>query len=1089
MKHKIHALRPHILNLMKISALIFSVLAFSSSVLLASKSNAQKISEVKISVRQNSIPLDQAIQQLQQLSKFNFLYNTNTINGQRIVSMDAKNKTVKQILDQLFRNTDIYYQQSKEQVYLEKRADPGKITGTVRDSISGELLPGVNIMVNNRTYQTGTDGEFSITVPAGVYKMEFRYLGYDQKVYPSFIVKEGITSALKVKLFALPGQLNEVTVIGYGTQKKETITGAISKVTAENFNQGATRNAMDLIAGKVSGLTITRANGNNPNAGASIQLRGVISLNGSNSPLIVVDGIPGGNLDLLQPDDIESFDVLKDGAAAAIYGTRGSGGVILVTTKKGSEGPPEYEYSTWFSRDVVTKRPDILSAAEYRALKADPTNTRAGSMTDLGDNVDWYSLLLNPDNLSQYHDFAASGGTAKSNYRASVYYRNDEGVTIDNNRKQYGGRINVNQLGLKDRLATQLNLATNFNNANLDGGNNDDFEQAVIRNPTEPVYENGTFRDPVNGTSSYNPLARLMSDDNNREQQTFSGDLKFTLNLVKGLKISAFGALVSDRRTDGRYIDRDSRVSKTSYNGAGYASKASALNFDKTFESTINYTAFVHNDHSLNALAGYSYQFFKDESFNVSNSGFTTDAFQDNNLNAGTAFTSSSLRQGAGLGSSMNSNIIIAFFGRLNYAFKDKYLAQVSLRHEGSSRFGANHKWGNFPSVSAGWNISKEDFMAGAKAVNNLKLRIGYGVTGNNVSSNYLSIPTLSTGGVYPIDGVWNQTYGPSRNPNPDLRWEKKKETNIGVDFSLFNNRLGGSVDVFNRITEDLIAAYNTQLPPFIYPTVTTNVGSIQNKGIELTLNAIPVKTKNFSWSTNVLFNAYSNTLKALSDDVYKATFLSYGNLPAPGNLGSAIRTEEGKALGGFYGKRFAGFTDDGKWLFYKADGSKATTAEMTNDDLAYIGNGVPKWMLSWGNTFTYRNLELTIFFRGKFAYNILNTPNMYFGNLTGWLPNNVLHYAIDNRQINDGIQYSDYYLENGNFVKLDNLTLRYNFKLKTAYIHDLSVFATGRNVLTITKYKGLDPEIQDTGLTPGIDNRGFYPRTRTWTLGLKVGF
>jgi TonB-linked SusC/RagA family outer membrane protein len=442
------------------------------------------------------------------------------------------------------------------------------------------------------------------------------------------------------------------------------------------------------------------------------------------------------------------------------------------------------------------------------------------------------------------------------------------------------------------------------------------------------------------------------------------------------------------------------------------------------------------------------------------------------------------------MSSTRSGSKLIAFFGRVNYNFKEKYLASIILRHEGSSRFGADHKWGNFPAVSAGWNISKEKFMSSLKMIDNLKLRAGYGITGNQDIPNYQSLVLLGTGGQYLNNGSWFQTYGPTNNPNPDLRWEKKKEFNAGIDFSLFESRISGSVDIYKRKTEDLLANYNTQVPPFVTTTIYTNVGSIENHGIEIALRGLLVKKRDLSWTAFVTFSNQANKLSSISNDVFKASYFEYGSLPAPGSLGNAIRTQEGAPLGQFYGKRFAGFSQDGKWLFHKADGTTGTASQMTTQDLSYIGNGVPKYMASLGTQLTYRNFDLNIFFRGKFGFDVLNMPDMYFGNKK-WLGNNILHSALTKHaQLLDDPQYSNYYLEKGDFVKLDNITIGYNFPFHHSdMIRSLRIYASGQNLAVITKYSGLDPEMQDTGLTTGMDNRGFYPQTRTFTLGLNIGF
>ncbi|SFB80149.1 TonB-linked outer membrane protein, SusC/RagA family [Parapedobacter composti] len=972
------------------------------------------------------------------------------------------------------------------------------ITGKVVGATDSLPLTGVSVAVKETSRGTTTDenGHFSIEASEGEV-LVFSYLGYKRQE-----INVGNQPVLDVVLASDDAEtLDEVVVVGYGTQRRKEVTSAVATVRAEDFNAGGARSPLDLIQGKVAGLSITRTQGNNPNSSAAIQLRGITSITGSRAPLIVIDGIPGGSLDLLQQDDIESFDVLKDGSAAAIYGTRANAGVILITTKKGREGPPRFDYSTYMQREVVDRKPDFLTAADFRDLIAQGL---INSDQDFGASTDLYEELIDRQNMSHYHNFAASGGSANTNYRASIFFNDAKGIAKQSNREQWGGRININQRGLQDRLSLQVNLAANLSKSNLLGGgfnNSDDpnaritstgadFEQAVQRNPTAPIYnEDGTFLE-TQGYNNYNPVSRLANRIAERNQQVFSGDARLTLDIVEGLSATAFGSYVRNNFNDRFYRSTNDWEQReaSEWQGMAYAAKWNDLSWIQTFESTIDYNTTFASDHSFTALLGYSYQYGTTERFNVNNNGFTTDGFLDWNLGAGSAIQNTALPR-PGMGSFKDDNTLVAFFGRVNYAYQGKYMVQAILRREGSSRFGANHKWGNFPSVSAGWTLSEEPFLQDVPQINELKLRVGYGVTGNQGIPNYQSLLTLGTGGVYPQEGVYYQTYGPSRNPNPNLRWEQKAEWNFGLDFALFNNRISGALDVYDRETKDLLYNYNAQQPAFVRDLIYTNVGSIRNYGVELQLSAVAIQRDDFRWNIDFAGNTNANKLTKLSSELFQANWLEFGGLPSPGNLGNAIRLEEGGAIGNFYGKRFAGFTDDGEWLFFKADGSTGSASDMNENDLTVIGNGVPKYNASLSNTFVYKNFDLTIFFRGKFGFDILNTQDLYFGNKR-WLPNNLLRSAITtHNQLNDDPQYSDYYIERGDFVKLDNLTLGYTFPFNSSYVRNMRIYITGRNIATITGYSGIDPELQDTGFETGIDTRGFYPRTQSWALGLIVGF
>lgn len=971
------------------------------------------------------------------------------------------------------------------------------VTGSVVDA-QGKPVVAATVTEKGTTNSVMTDenGQFTINVTNGNAVLEITAVGY-ATIETSVSSRQNVGA---IVITAQIGNLDEVVVVGYGTQRRREVTSAIASVKAEDFNKGGARNPMDLVQGKVAGLNITRTQGNNPNSGVSIQLRGVTSLRGSNGPLIVVDGIPGGNLDLLQQDDIESIDVLKDGSAAAIYGTRANGGVIIVTTKKGKAGDPKFEFSTYAQREYVDKLLKNLNADDFRDLIK---QGKINADQDFGSNSNLFDEIINRNNLSKYFNLAASGGTSKANYRGSIYYNGAEGIAVRNNRKQFGGRLNFNQTGLNDRLTMQMNIAANINKADLLAGGTADwepnrnfatdwFEQAVQWNPTASLYDStgyGGFKQ-LQAYNNFNPLSRIAYRTSERNQQTLSGDARFILKILKGLNASVFGSYVRDM-----YNTRGFRSSKdwdqrpaTSYAGMSYASKANWLATDQTLESTIDYNTTFADNHTITALAGYSYQYSTWERYFATNNGFSSDAFMDWDLGSGTAINNTKLPR-PGMGSRKEDNTLVAFFGRINYAFSNRYFLQALLRREGSSRFGANHKWGNFPAISGGWTVSNEEFMKSLDVINNLKFRVGYGVTGNQGIPNYQSIITLSTGGVYPQGGVFYQTYGAARNPNPDLKWERKAELNFGLDYGILNNRITGSIDVYNRKTTDLLYDYFVPQPPFIQDRLFTNVGSITSKGVELLISALAVSQENFKWNIDFAGNSQTNKLNSLSNQVFKANFLEFGGLPSPGNLGNAIRIFEGSQIGDFYGKRFAGLTADGKWQFYKADGSVAGAGNMSEEDKTVIGNGIPKYQASLSNRFQYKGFDLIIFFRGKFKYDILNTKEMYFGNKK-WLPNNLLKSAITtHNDLNDDPQYSDYYLEKGDFVKLDNLTLGYNFNFNSDYIKRCYLFITGRNIATFTKYSGIDPELEDTGFTTGIDGRGFYPRTKSWSIGLNLTF
>lgn len=959
------------------------------------------------------------------------------------------------------------------------------ITGKVLDAQAQTPIPGVTIQVKgaNAGTQTKIDGSYSLSVPNGSITLIFTFVGYKTEEHPL-----GNSNTLDISLSPDVTGLKDVVVVGYGIQKKQEVTSAITAINADEFRQGGARNALDLIQGKVAGLAVTRTGGTNPNSSPVIQLRGVTSFTGTSSPLIVIDGIPGGNLDLLQQDDIASMTVLKDGSAAAIYGTQANGGVIIVTTKRGKKGPARVNYNSYVRKEYVQRRPDFLNGSEYAAKIA----SGEINATDKGYRTDFIDLLVDHNNLSQNHNLAFSGGSDNSTYRASVYYQDQQGILKENGRQQYGGRVSITSKGLNDRLNAQVNLATNFNKANLltDGGN---LQGYYTFNPTySPKNPDGSWYFEQTST---NELARLHQQHYIRQQQTTSGDAKLTLDIAKGLKASVFGSIQRDSRDDNAYAEMLSELSQETYDSTGYGERYTFLESKYALEPTIEYNLTLNKHHNITAIAGYSYRYEVWQEVDAGNWGFVNDIFEEHNLEAGNAL----LAGKADMSSQKEDNKLIAFFGRINYAFKDKYLLSIILRHEGSSRFGANNKWGNFPAISIGWNMRDESFMQGLTFMDELKVRAGYGVTGNSGMNNYSSLVTMGTGGNYiNPDGVWRQTYGPNKNPNPDLRWEKKKEFNFGVDYSFLKGRVSGAIDVYKRVTTDLLDNVTTQLPPYVRNSIYANVGQVSSKGIEITLSGVPVRTKDFQWTVDLAYSNSRNKLDHYTTDLYKVKFKQYAAIGGYGDLGSAIRTYEGDRLGNFYGKRYAGLTDNGDWLFYKADGTKASADQLDSEkDYAVIGNAIPKAYLGLTNSFKYKHFDLRMYMRGKFGYNILNTMEMFYGTKTA-LPSNVLHSAFGKHaKITGGFMYSDYYIENGNYLKLDEVTLGYTVPFRnTKTINSMRFYFTGGNLLTFTKYSGNDPDfVRDTGLEPGVDavnttnDRHPYLSTRAFVFGVSVGF
>ncbi|MDR2473375.1 MAG: SusC/RagA family TonB-linked outer membrane protein [Tannerella sp.] len=952
------------------------------------------------------------------------------------------------------------------------------VSGVVGDA-DGNPVAGVNVTVKNSSkgVATDADGKYSIDVSSNTV-LVYSYISYKtQEIAVAGRTKLDVTLVEDILL------LDEAVVVGYGTQRKKDLTGSITSVKSDAFNSGAVNtNPLQLVEGKVAGLTVTRTNGNDPNSGLGVQLRGVSSANGRQTPLVIIDGVPDGDLNTVAPQDIESIDVLKDGSAAAIYGTRGTNGVILVTTKKGKAGKPKVTFETMLFTENITKRLKSLTADEYWQMSVESNK----DIIDRGYNTDWFNELTNTP-LSQMYILSVSGGAENLVYRASASYKDQNGiVSVPTNRRTTNGRIAFTQTSWDGALKIDATLA--YSNIQSKFTEYEAFEQAIIRNPTYPVYnEDGSFcYSPQPSEFDFNPVAYLHNLNRGAQYNRVMADVRASLEPAKNLKISAMGAVRKDMDISHYYDPSTSEFNARTETGIkGVAQRSTSFYTARTFETVADYALNIKK-HNFFLLAGYSYQDFVSEGFSVENKNFSSDAFLWNNIGNGTY-----LKEGkAAMSSTKSSNKLIAFFGRVNYNFDEKYLLSASLRHEGSSRFGANHKWGNFPAVSAGWRVGNEDFMKDVKWLTDFKIRAGYGLTGNEMSSNYISLLRMGSQQYVLNNGEWTLTYGPSSNPNQNLKWEVKHEINFGFDAAFFNDRLGVSFDIYNRRNTDLLYQVQASVPSLIHDQVWANVGDMKSNGVEIVLHGTPVKHKYLIWNISANISHNISRLVSLSNDKYvsAAKYLEFGYLGAPGILGNTVRLEEGGLVGNFYGFKYQGLTDEGKWIFEDVDNNN-----VYNDlDKQIIGNGMPKFVAGLTSNFMFRRVEATVSFRGAFNFDILNTKEIYYGNPNVFPSYNLLASALENhKDIKDIPQYSSYYLEKGDYIKVSNLTLAYNADIEKVIKHitSLKIYVAADNLFTFTGYTGIDPEVGSTGFATGIDNRTFYPRTCTYTFGLNIGF
>ena len=950
------------------------------------------------------------------------------------------------------------------------------ISGHVKDE-TGEGVIGASVMVKGTSNGTVTDfdGNFSLQCQPGI-TLVFSYIGYNPQEQPA---KNGMEVTMKEDV----AQLNEVVVVGYGSMAKKEISSSVVQISKDQFNQGAATDAMALVAGKVAGLNVATSADANPNAMSAIQVRGAGSLTANNGPLVVIDGIAGGDLRNIATQDVESITVLKDAGSAAIYGTRGANGVILVTTKKGSgsAGVTNVTYDSYVALNVQKPRIEILSTDEFR-------RSRRGQ--DYGADTDWWDEITRPVSysLNQYLSIDTSG---KNGYFGlSVNYKKGNGLDIVSGREEYGARFVGEQRVLNNRL--QFNSSLSARKVHEDWGNDGLFDTALTMNPTIPVKNpDGSYYQPNSPTDIHNPVNDLRENVSQGDRIYILGNADVKLNILQteqhNLNTSLSYALQYNDLKDNFYTPTTS--SESFWNG--YDGRA-RINYQKWWtnrlEWLVNYTMTL-NEHQLKAVLGYSWERSNWEQSGNENMGFVYDALSYHGIGSG-----SYLREGkANLWAGSSESTLIGFFGRINYNYNDMIYASASMRREGSTKFGANKKWGNFPSASLAWEITNTPFAQGLKeSFQSLKPRISYGVTGRSDFNAYQSIATYSTRGAYLIDNQWINGYAPSLNANPDLAWEKSTAFNIGVDFVALNSRLRGSVEFYDRRSQDLLYNYTAPQPPFIYNTILVNVGTTKNTGIEVALEYDVLAKKAVKWTTGINWSMGQTKLTKLSSDAYQMAYLDLYQKPGPGTSEYFFRVEEGGKIGQFYGYEHAGIDNSGLLLIYDNDGNAIPAAQADPSYKRNIGNGAPKHFLSWTNTLNYKNWDLSMMFRGAFGFEIFNMRKYGMG-LKGSGTDNVLRKAYtDYADVNSsGGIISSYFLEKGDYFKLDNVTLGYTLTPKSRQlVESFRIYLTAKNVFTLTGYEGNDPSIvTSTGITPGIDSNSAYPQATQLSLGVTLRF
>jgi len=1029
-------------------------------------------------------PLGNVLALIEERSDYRFLYNDNPVFEKNRITINFNNAGIDEVMKKVLAGTGLTYSVNKKDLVIlvvagnEVQLKP--ITGIVKNE-KGEPLANVSVSVKGTTKGTTTNtaGEFTIDANNGEVLI-FSFIGMETR---EEVV--GDRTAISISLKTKVSQQDEIIVIGYGSLSNKEISSAVTHLSAKDLLTVGSNSPLMSLQGKVAGLSITNTASADPNSTPNIQLRGVSSRDAGLGPLYVINGIPGGNLDNINQNDIESIDVLKGGAASAIYGTRGSNGVILITTKKGSADPRVF-YDGYTGFDFATNKLSVLSKDQFLAHKRG---------VDFGGSTDWMKAVSRNPAFSQKHTLQFSGGSARTNYMASLDYRNAEGIDLRASKQEYGGRININHRSANNLFDISLNVAPRYaktNRADYSG-----FNYALTLNPTLSVLDStGKYAYITTGFFANNPVevAKTILAPQEIKYLDINGSMK--VNILNNLNtIVTLGEVTSSFRNEDFTPSTVSYVQKRNGGtGRSYGAQALDEKDQKSFEWLGNYS-FQVKEHAVKLLAGYSYQFFTSSGFNANNQQFPSDVLTFNNLGTGIW----NLQAGQnGVGSYRNSSKLIAFFGRLNYDFDQKYYLSASIRREGSSKFGVNNKWGNFPAASVAWRLTRENFMSGLTWLNELKLRADYGETGNQDFGNYLSLDTYSGYGYYVFNGTTYQVWGPSQNTNYDLRWEKASNFNVGLDFSALGNTLYGSINYYTRTNKDLLGWYNVPNPPNVQNQTYANVGTMKNSGFEIQLNAAVIRGKHFSYSVSFTGATNNNKFVSFSNDLFKGQkYIDVVSMPGPGSPGNLQRLQEDQRIGGFYALKSAGVDNTGALLVYNKKGAVITGDKANNDDKQFVGNGLPNFTASMGHSFSYRNWDLSIFLRGAFGYKIFNTVAFYLGTPVTQQNANVLTSAYNGSKyakLTNASTYSvlsDYFLESGNFVKLANVSLGYTQSFRSKYLRSLRVYATGRNLHTFTGFTGGDPDLVPVnGLYPGVNNTlSYYPSTIQLLLGLQLNF
>lgn len=982
---------------------------------------------------------------------------------------------------------------------------PADVKGKVTDE-KGQPLAGITVSVKGTKRKTATaaDGSFTIAAQSGDVLL-LSGISVQEKEIP-------VSSAVyyDINLAATTTTMSDVIVVGYGRNTRRNLTSAVSTLRPEDLNRGAIADVGQLLQGKVPGLNITASG--DPNRGAAVILRGASTVNSPGSPFYVIDGVPGADIATVAPDDITSVDVLKDASATAIYGNRAAAGVIMITTKRGRKGSIQTSYSGYVGVESISSRLDLMNAAAHRAFL---TANGVGYSTndDKGADTDWMGAIQRDQAISTNHNISFSGGGEHSTYSASINYFNKEGILVKSKLKRIIARLNLEQTALNDKVKFGLNISNSSSNANYVPLQNVALLQAAKHLPVSPVMNpDGTYFENLTISGYFNPRALIDNAQDDTRYNTlvgnFTAEVKLPFDLTWNSSVSYqknnalhgeyYGSYYGRYPTSNFYNNPDPGIGISHVligNLFGVNGSAFRSSYENTFTTAESFLTWNKKtgDHNITAVAGYAFQEnVNGDGFRASSTNFLNDYVSYFNLALGNPYAIPSYRVDFGPSRIYQKTRLISDFGRVNYSYKGKYLFQGSIRRDGSSVFGKNNRWGYFPSGSVAWRISSEKFMQHVKMVNDLKLRVSYGTTGNSTALNaYNSQKIFGLQGTYYNAGVFDNAIVLNQADNPDLKWEDVATTNIGLDFTILNNKITGSIDWYKKKTSDMI--FPIAVSPTIVPggRIVINGGNVENTGIEFTVTATPVNRGSFSWNTTFNMAHNKNVVTSLTNPYTNGDSTRYSDPEGPGQTGATLQLlKVGYPIGQFFTLSYAGKDANGVSQFHKRNGTTTTGAAFPSigTDYWYMGNAQPKLIVGWNNSLKYKNIDLNFFFRGTFGHKIFNATRADLSYVTAAGVNNLVKTAVDDKvaDIKNSF-YSNRYIEKGDYVRLDNATLAYTFLKPLKGISSLRFYVTGNNLITFTGYSGIDPEINQGGISPGIDYNNFFPKTRTIMLGVNL--